>query len=135
MKKIFTHAGEGKRKIGCRFLPIWGKTGRRFGAASACGRCPGGPGGPGGPVERRSNEIALGRRLRSRDLRAFQRLLNEAALSGRCTGPPGRPGRPGQGLRRRFGAAAALVAAVLVVLVVLGVLLNDDPTKLRWGAV
>ena len=63
MKKIFTHAGEGKRKIGCRFLPIWGKTGKRF------------------------------------------------------------------------GAAAALVADVLVVLVVLGVLLNDDPTKLRWGAV
>ena len=35
MKKIFTHAGEGKRKIGCRFLPIWGKTGRRFGTAAA----------------------------------------------------------------------------------------------------
>ena len=66
MKKIFTHAGEGKRKIGCRFLPIWGKTGRRF------------------------------------------------------------------------GAAAALVVAVLGVLGGLGGLgglLNDDPTKLRWGAV
>ena len=63
MKKNFTHAGEGKRKIGCRFLPIWGKTGRRF------------------------------------------------------------------------GAAAALVAAVLVVLGGLVVLLNDNPTKLRWDAV
>ena len=48
MKKIFTHAGEGKRKIGCRFLPIWGKTGRRFGAAALVAAVLGGLGGLGG---------------------------------------------------------------------------------------
>ena len=98
-------------KVSARLAVDFSPSGGRQGGGSArrrpCGRCPGGPGGPGGPVERRSNEIALGRRLRSRHRRAFQRLLNEAALSGRCTGPPGQPGRPGQGLRKRFGAASA----------------------------